>query len=64
MITHKDYDAGKEASIEWKLPEKVELIEVCHDGGRLSVYVNGVEVFNHNMTGLGVRDCQVSLDGK
>jgi hypothetical protein len=44
---------------ETRLPEKVESIEVYHDGGRLAIVVNGQEFFYVDE---GTRDCHVCLD--
>jgi hypothetical protein len=62
MITHQDYDESKERSVVfYKLPEQVTNIVVCHDGGRLTIYVNDVEVF---YSCEGTRDCCVTINSE
>ena len=58
MIKMTSYDYGDEVVEDYKLPEKVTDFEVSYDGGRLSVYVNGEQVF---YTPLAGNDCNIFI---
>ena len=51
MIEMTSYDYGDKVIDEYKLPEKITDFEVSYDGGRLTVYVNGEEVFYTALAG-------------
>jgi hypothetical protein len=59
MLVHEDYDS-RETYIkpEITLPEHIDSIMVVHDGGRLTIEVNGVELF---YSCLGTRDCSIEI---
>jgi len=60
MITHEDWDEGGAAIvIPYTLPADVRRISVSYDGGRLSIAINGAEVFKASE---GTRDCVVNID--
>lgn len=61
MIKHYDWDATEAGTKEeaYKLPEKVESVSFSHDGGRIYISVNGVEVYE---TFCGTRDCTIDID--
>lgn len=59
MITHEDWDEGTRRTQEGVLPERIDSISVSHDGGRLSITVNDVQVY---YSCDGTRDCTVSID--
>lgn len=50
MINVSDYAGHSEPEFneEYTLPEKIDRISFSYDGGRVSVYINGVEVFENN----------------
>ena len=56
MIEMTSYDFGDKIVEDYKLPEKVTDFEVCYDGGRLTVYVNGEQVFYNALAG---NDCSI-----
>jgi hypothetical protein len=59
MLTHMDYDGGTTwTDPEAALPSQVDSITVSHDGGRLSIAVNGVELF---YSSIGTRDCSIEI---
>lgn len=46
MINFTDFDRlTEQRDEEYTLPDKVEVIEVMYDRGRLSIYINKEEVF-------------------
>jgi len=58
-IEFNDWDEGtKELIKNIVLPEQIECIGVYHDGGRLSIDVNSVELFKRME---GTRDCSVEI---
>ena len=60
MIIQNDWDAHTEVTTSIKpIPDKVDSIQFTHDGGRISISINGVEVYH---TALGTRDCCILLD--
>ena len=60
MIAHTDWDAaGAKKTTAYVLPERIETITVSHDGGRLFVSINGVEVFKAYD---GTRDCCIEIN--
>ena len=59
QFTNYDLPFAENTVTDTELPEKVESIEVYHDGGRLTLLVNGKEFFYADE---GTRDCHVSLD--
>lgn len=61
MIKHDDWDATEADTTEeaYRLPEKVESVSFSHDGGRIYVSINGVEVYK---TMRGTRDCTIEID--
>lgn len=62
MITHVDFDSGNTfASKDVTLPRVIESISFSHDGGRVTICVNGEEVYSA-MT--GTRDCNILIDDK
>jgi hypothetical protein len=60
MIRHTDFDGDGVHLDKYVLPDKIEQITVCHDGGRLEIYVNNVKVYDG--TPHGTRDCEITLD--
>jgi hypothetical protein len=59
MLTHMDYDDGTAwTDPEVTLPAQIDSIRVSHDGGRLSIGVNGVELF---YSSIGTRDCSIEI---
>lgn len=47
-ITVADYVDNSETSRELVLPEKIDKISFSYDGGRVSVCINGVSVYEDN----------------
>jgi hypothetical protein len=59
MLVHDDYDDRETyTEPEITLPEQIDSIKVYHDGGRLTIDVNGVELF---YSCLGTRDCSIEI---
>ena len=58
MIEMTSYDFGDKVTEDYTLPEKVKSFDVSYDGGRLTVYVNGEQVF---YTALAGNDCCLSV---
>lgn len=59
MIKHTDWDAGTEHNQQYLLPTRVKEISVSHDGGRISISIDGVQVY---YSCVGTRDCSIVLD--
>lgn len=60
MIVHTDWDdAGARKTTAYVLPKKIDAIAVSHDGGRLFISINEMEVFKAYE---GTRDCCVELN--
>lgn len=60
MIQHKDWDDDGDAREQsYVLPERIEAIDVSHDGGRLAITINGQQIF---YSCEGTRDCTITLD--
>lgn len=59
MLVHEDYDERETyTEEEITLPEQIDSIRVSSDGGRLTIKVNGVELF---YSCLGTRDCSIEI---
>lgn len=58
-LVHQDYDGNNE-EIDRKvsLPEQIDSISFTHEGGRVTVNVNGKELYS---TSLGTRDCEIEI---
>lgn len=63
MIEHENFDEDYQAELaqDFQLPESITEICVAHDGGRLTIRINGIQVFFANE---GTRDCLVTLNSK
>lgn len=59
MITHKDWDEGTKQTEPGVLPDSIDSITVSHDGGRLTITVNDVQIF---YSCEGTRDCTIHID--
>ncbi len=61
MIEFEDYDDVNSETIhtEYKLPDMVSNIIVMHDGGRLTISINGLQIFYRDE---GTRDCSVEIN--
>jgi hypothetical protein len=59
MLIHEDYDSRTtHVQPETTLPENIDSIRVSHDGGRLTIEVNGVSVYySYGDT----RDCSIEI---
>ncbi|MNQ73077.1 hypothetical protein D3C85_878000 [compost metagenome] len=59
-ITFNNYDYTYDGSedVDFKFPDEVKEVSFSYDGGRVSVYINGEQVF---YTTLGGNDCCVTL---
>ena len=55
----EDEDHHEELFTDWVMPEKIDSIEVNHDGGRLEIVINEVVVFYRCE---GTRDCSVAIE--
>lgn len=62
MIEHSDWDAGTKRERPYKLPDKINEISFYHDGGRVSICINKVEVYNGGMG--ETRDCRIVLNNE
>lgn len=45
MINYTSFSSEEEETIGFILPEKVKDISIGYDGGRLSIFINGKEVY-------------------
>lgn len=61
MITHTDFDVGSKFEQNFVMPDKIENISFQHDGGRLNICINGVEVFS---SAVGTRDCCIEINNQ
>lgn len=64
MIVFKPYDSGSKdfgENIPFKIPEKVESVSFSYDGGRVSLYINGKEVF---YSAFGGNSFDIDIDNK
>lgn len=52
MIEYQDFARReKRQKIDFNMPEKVKSINVTYDGGRLNIYINGVEAYGDMAAG-------------
>lgn len=58
MIKHVDFDDNRTMIEEFVMPDTVNAVGVTHDGGRLAITINGVQVFRAT---LGTRDCAIDI---
>ena len=52
MIEYRNFDTTEKSKIDFNMPEKVKSINVTYDGGRLYIYINGVEVYGDVSAGI------------
>jgi hypothetical protein len=46
MLIHNDFDIGSNViKEEMTLPDEIDKIDFCYDGGRLVIGINGVNVY-------------------
>lgn len=61
MLRLINFSYNTEETKAVKLPKELESISFSYDGGRVSVNINGTEVFTSH---LGGTDCSLELDAK
>lgn len=59
MIEHIDFDSSISTTNKYSLPDKIEEIEISHDGGRISISINGQEAYRSCS---GTRDCAIKIN--
>jgi hypothetical protein len=61
MIVMTSWSNGDKIEEVYNLPDKVTEVEFYYDGGRLSFYINGEQVF---YTALAGNDCNLKVSGE